>query len=172
MSRVVDWEALATQLGAFKDGREGSDSGMAKQAIEILLGEETLQSAVDYYLSGKPGSELARFVLWQLRPWSAMKHCYNIYKSEEDIETKRTAIELLRIVADRRALEWVGEFLDHPDAGIQVWGIGLLDQLLFSDLVEPEEAENFLKRAENHINPEVRETAEFVRQYLKNRTQQ
>lgn len=168
MSRVVDWEALDRQVRAFEDG-EGCSSGMAKQAIEILLGEEKLKSAVDYYISGKPGSELARFVLWQIRPWSAMKYCYDIYKSEEDIEDKRMAIELLRIVGDRRALEWVGEFLDDPDAGIQIWGVGLLDQLLWSNLIEPEEAKTFLKRAKNHTNSQVRETAKFVRKYLKDR---
>ena len=170
MSNVVDWEALARQLGAFEDG-EIYSSRMAKQAIEILLGEEIFQSAVAYYISGQPGNELARFVLWQIRPWSAMKHCYDIYKSEEDVDIKRDAIELLRVVADRRALGWVGEFLDDPDKGIQIWGIGLLDQLLCSDLIEPEEAEFFLKRAENHNNPGVRQKAEFVREYLKDGTQ-
>ncbi len=169
MSRVVDWEAFARQLGAFEDN-EIYSSGMVKQAIEMLLGEETLQSAVDYYISGKPGSELARFVLWQIRPWSAMKYCYNIYKSDEDIENKRTAIELLRVVSDRRALKWVGEFLGDPDPGIQLWGIGLLDQLLWSDLVEPEEAKELLKKAKKHTNPQVRKTAKFVQKYLKNRT--
>ena len=170
MSKVVDWEALARQLGAFENGG-GYSSTMAKQAIEILLGEEIFQSAVDYYISFQPGYELARFVLWQIRPGSAMKHCYDIYKTEKDVDIKRDAIELLRVVADRRALGWVGEFLDDPDEGIQIWGIGLLDQLLWSDLIEPEEAELFLKQAENHNNPGVRETAESVREYLKDRTQ-
>ncbi len=169
---IVDWEALAGQLGAFEGhhhGTEFSSSRMAQQAIEILLEEETLKSAVDYYISGKPGSGLARSVLWQIHPWSAMKYCYDIYKSEEDIEDKRMAIELLRVVGDRRALKWVDEFLDDPDAGIQLWGVGLLDQLLWSNLVEPKEAKTFLKRAKNHTNPQVRETAKFVRKYLKNR---
>ena len=168
MSEIVDWEALARQLGAFEDS-EIYSSDMAKQAIEILLGKETLLGAVDYYISGKPGSELARFVLWQLRPWSAMKYCYDIYKLDEDIEHKRTAIELLRVVGDRRALKWVGEFLDHPDAGIQVWGVGLLDRLLWSDLVEPSEAKELLKKARSHHNPHVRTKAKFVRKYLKER---
>ncbi len=64
----------------------------------------------------------------------------------------------------------MGEFLDYPDAGIQLWGIGLVDQLLISDLVEPEEAEIFLKKAENHTNPQVRKTADFIREYLKDGT--
>ena len=173
MSEVVDWEALDGQVRTFEDGEDcssGMSSGMAKQAIEILLGEETLKSAVDHYISGgKPGSELARFVLWQIHPWSAMKYCYDIYKSEEDIEDKRMAVELLRVVGDRRALEWIGEFLDDPDVGIQIWGVGLLDQLLCSDLVEPKEAKELLKKAKKHTNPQVRETAKFVRKYLKNR---
>ena len=65
MSKVVDWEALAGQLGAFEGHRHGtefSSSRMAQQAIEILLEKETLKSAVDYYISGKPGSGLARSI--------------------------------------------------------------------------------------------------------------
>ena len=52
------------------------DASYARQAIEILLGEEILRQAVDYYISAEPGSELARYVLWQIHPWSAMNHCY------------------------------------------------------------------------------------------------
>jgi hypothetical protein len=74
---------------------------------------------------------------------------------------------LLRVVADHRTLNWVGEFLDDPDEIVQSWGIGVLDQLLWRDLVLPEEAESLLIRAEGHANPVVREKAGSIRGFLR-----
>ena len=167
MKEEIDWKALAVELGALDGKGESGSDHYARQAIEMLLGEDNLRKAVDYYISGEPGSELARSVLWQVRPWSAMKYCYNICKSDEDIETKRFAIELLRVVADERALEWINEFLEDKDAGIQMWGAGVLDQLMCSRLVEAEEVEHLLLKMEAHANVGVREQAKRIREVMK-----
>jgi hypothetical protein len=156
---AIDWKSLAENLGCIKDGHESGSSDFAKQAITTLLGEENLIEAVDYYISGKPGSELARFVLWQLRPWIAMKYCYDIYKFSENIEARISAIELLRVIADRRVLIWIEEFLSDANEGIQFWGIGIVDQLLFSELVEYEDVQNILEKAREHKNSQVIEKA-------------
>ena len=162
----IDWEALAKQVGSLKaDGESGGDQS-ARRALELLLGEEKLCEAVDYYISGRPGSELVRSVLWLLHPWSAMKYCYDIYKSDTDINRRRFAVELIRVVADRRALAWVREFLDDDDEGIQMWGVGVLDQLLYKEWVSGEEAEGLIVKAETHTNANVRETAQFIRSFL------
>jgi hypothetical protein len=166
MSVEIDWENLATRLGLLtKDGGHcGSDD--ARRALELIVGEEALRASVDYYIAARPGSELARFVLWQLQPWSAMSYCYEIFRGQSAIETRRMAVELVRVVADRRALPWILEFLEDQDADIQSWGVGVLDQMLWSQRVEPEEAEDLLKKAESHENNAVREQAGFVRGYL------
>lgn len=80
-------------------------------------------------------------------------------------------MELLRVVADRRALPWVAEFLNDEDLQVQSWGIGVLDQLLWSELIEPEEAEEVLERAEGHANAAVREHVEFIRTFPRARRQ-
>lgn len=167
MPNAVDWKTLAEQVGTLRDNGEVGDASYARQAIEILLGEEILRQAVDYYISGEPGSELVRYVLWQIHPWSAMNHCYHIYKSDADIEKRRLAIELLRVVADRRAMEWITEFLEEADPQIQMWGAGVLDQLLLSGLISEEEAEESLEKAEKHANPSVREIADSIRERLR-----
>jgi hypothetical protein len=134
-----------------------------------------LRRAVNYYIQANTGndthtgSELARFVLWQLRPWCAMCRCYEIFKGPNSVETRRTAVELLRVVADRRTLPWISEFLQDDDTLIQAWGIGVLDQLLLSELAEPEEAEEILRAAEQHCNESVRERTESIRGYLLSR---
>src|SRR5215831_16738374 len=123
MSKEIDWEELATTLGlVIKDGEQVS-SEAAKHALELLIGEEALRASVDYYISGRPGAELARSVLWQLHPWSAMKYCYEIFNGPRFLEDRRMAVELVRVVADHRALSWVAEFLDDEDSQIQFWGV-------------------------------------------------
>ena len=158
-----NWETIAKQVGAIGDnGNESSSSHMALKAIEILLGEDELRKAVHYYIEGRPGSELLRGVLWQLHPWCAMEECYLIFKSHPDVLHKRFAVELLRVVADRRALEWVQEFLQYNDSEVQQWGIGVIDQLFFSELCYEEEITDILEIAIKHSNIFVREKAEDI----------
>jgi hypothetical protein len=168
----IDWDATRAVLRSEMPERDAAGDDAARRALELLLGEQTLRQSVDYYAELRPARELVRSVLWVLRPWSAMVRCYELAQSPNDIETRRSAVELLRAVADRRALPWISEFLDDPDSQIQLWGIGIVDQLLFSDLVEPGEAEELLKRAEHHENSAVREQAESTRGYLRRREQE
>lgn len=169
MKEQIDWQALAIEVGALKEKGETGSSAFALRAIEILLGENNLRQAVEFYIKLKPGSELARSVLWLLHPFSAMKHCYDIYKSDAPLQDRRQAVELLRVVADRRAVGWIVEFLEDEDEEIQGWGAGVLDQLLWSGLVQPEEVEPLLQKAEVHENSYVKERAEFIRGFLQKR---
>lgn len=169
MSAEIDWENLAASLGLLRADGERSGGDEARRAIEIIIGEDALRASVDYYIAARRGYALARSVLWQIHPWSAMSYCYEIFNGPGSIGDRRLAVELVRVVADRRALPWISEFLQDEDAQIQAWGAGVLDQLLFSYLVEPEEAEDLLKIAEQHENAAVRELMEFVRGYLDDR---
>jgi len=161
---LENWKNIAESVGALStNGEECSSSIMANKAIEIILGENNLREAVHYYIEGKPGSELLRGVLWQLHPWSAMDECYTIFKTNPDIQFKRYAIELLRVVADQRVLPWIPEFLKHEDSQVQQWGVGVIDQLFFSSLCDEEEIAETLDIALQHENQFVREKAEEIK---------
>ena len=169
MSAEIDWHKLSAELGLLRADGETGGSDDARRALELIIGEDALRASVDHYIAYRRGYELARSVLWQLRPWSAMRYCYEIFKGPQKLTVRRAAVELLRVVADRRALPWIPEFLEDSDADIQSWGIGVLDQLLFSELIWPEEAEELIKMAERHQNQLVREGAERIRGYLRTR---
>jgi len=167
----IAWPALASALGTLGgDGVTRSERGgtnVAREAIGILLGSARLSDAVDFYVSGQPGFELARSVLWLLRPWPAMLRCRELFASaQHDVSVRRSAVELLRVVADARALPWVADFLRDPDAGVQLWGIGVVDQLVFSRLVEPDDCAAVLRMAQHHSNAAVRERAAEIAQQL------
>jgi hypothetical protein len=165
----IDWDEIAAALRPEMPDREPAGSDAARRALEMILGDEALRAGVDYYVAHRPAGELVRSVLWLLRPWSAMARCRELASSSNDTDTRRSAVELLRVVADRRALPWVSEFLEDSDSHVQNWGIGILDQLLWSELIEPHDAEEVLDKAAHHHNQEVRERVEFIRSFLLDR---
>src|SRR5262245_34338481 len=110
----IDWETLARTFGSLDENGEHGSSTIAREAIEILIGKERLRDAVDYYVDCRPGYELARMVLWQIRPWCAMERCYEIFMGH-DLERRRAAVELLRVAGDHRVLPWISEFLNDAD---------------------------------------------------------
>jgi len=61
---------------------------------------------------------------------------------------------------------WITEFLEEADPQIQMWGAGVLEQLILSGLISEEEAEESLEKAEKHTNPSVREIADSIRERL------
>lgn len=170
-STVINWERLARELGTLQEDGETGSTALAKQAIERLLGRENIRDAVDYYVSGRRGSELVRSILQEVQPWSAMEYCNELFSTSQDLEVRRSAVELLRVAADRRALGWIESYLRDPDESIQGWGIGVLDQLLFSERIQPDDAIELLKIAVDHPSPGVRKSASSIKEYLSLREQ-
>jgi hypothetical protein len=169
MATDVNWDQLRAALHLEMIDGDAAGSDAARRALQMILGEETLRESVDYYVAMRPARELVRSVLWLLRPWSAMARCHELAQLPNDIEKRRNAVELLRVVGDHRALPWVSDFLKEQDPATQLWGIGLLDQLLWSELIEPDEAEEVLERAARHENEAVRDRVEVIRSYLRDR---
>ncbi len=166
MKNKIDWQIVAKESGwkGHSCGRED-----AKKAIELLLGAENIRAAVDDYISFKPHFELIRNILWYLQPPIAMDYCYDLFKNSKDLETRIYAVELLRVVADKRVVKWIPEFLNDANPAIQNWGIGVLDQLLWSSLVEFDEVKVLLKKSTTHKNEAVRENVDFIIKYLRKR---
>lgn len=165
----IEWEALARRLGTLRDGGESGGTDLAQTALEQILGEDEIRAAVDYYVAGRRGSELARSVLHLLQPWSAMQRCYEIFRTDPDPERRRSAIALLRVVADERALAWVPEFLRDPDEGVQTWGAGVVDQLLWSDLVDEEDCRPALEMMARLPAQGVQRYYTLIREHLDSR---
>lgn len=161
----IDWRDLATRLGAIswtENGRtESGGTAIAQRALCEIIGEEQLIAAVDYYVTGQPGFETAQSVLRQLRPPSAMRRCHEIFATAEDMQTRSDAIFLLSQICDRRVLNWVPAYLSDKDAGIKVWGLRILDQLLIMQGdIEEDEARPFIDAALADPDERVRKSAQ------------
>ena len=167
---TIDWEQLGLALGSIREDRsEQSGTSFAHRALEEIIGVDGCRAAVDHYIGHRPGSELARSVLWHIRPWSAMQRCHEVYNSSEDLDERRSAVELLRVVADSRVLPWIPNFLADSDAGVQTWGAGIVDQLLWSNLIEADDCADLLHVMSEHSNEQVRERYEFICSFLESR---
>ncbi|MEM9219514.1 MAG: HEAT repeat domain-containing protein [Cyanobacteria bacterium P01_F01_bin.150] len=131
---------------------------VSREAIEVLLGEEFFAHAVDWCIHFDKGWGLAEGVLRILRPLG-MKHCYNIYKTSNNLEERQQAVALLKYTSNRRVLDYLPEFLADPDPQRQRLVIEILDQMLFWEDINNEDILPLLETAINHPNDDVRKFA-------------
>lgn len=132
----IEWRKVADEIGALNpDGSEqgaGTSSGL--RALELLLGEENIRGAVDWWASGEPGAFTAEMVLRIIRSTVAMNYCYEIYKNEPDTRRAGAAVFLLYEMADDRVLPWVAEFLEDASMTVRWNGVMALQNILAGPL--------------------------------------
>ncbi len=168
--KKTDWEKVGQKIGSIKDNNERGGTFYAKKAFEEILGKEWIKDAVDKALSNEKGSELAMNCLRLISSELAVDYAYAIYKNEENIERKSMAVWLIKHLALKKSFEWVEEFLNDPN--VIGWGIGVLDQLLWNEIINYEEKKeevNFLlelaiKNSDKELY--ISEQVHFIREYL------
>jgi hypothetical protein len=162
----IDWVKLAREVGSLRDDGESGGTRYAQLALERILGEANIRHAVDLILDAVPGAELTMNVLQHIMSWQATEMAHEAYKTASGARASM-AVWLIKHIAHPQALPWVQAFL--LDDAVAGWGIGLLDQLLWTYRVEPEAVEDLLVQAERHHIENVREQTAFIRSYLKER---
>ena len=138
----------------------------AKLALELFLGKEWIENTVDYIIKFKGEAwDLAIKSLRILESEYATDYAYGIYKNSNNPEYRRQAVFVIKDIAHRKSIDWVEEFLNDDD--VAGWGIGVLDQLLWCERIEPDEkTEELLNLALTKYNGELKENVEFIRGYL------
>ena len=163
----IDWKSIAEVLGTItyvKGGfQEQGGSKIASDALIQIIGEVALRDAVDHYVNGLPGSELARSVLCALKPPCAMDRCHEIFLNSSDAQAASIAINLLQGIADQRVLPWIADYLTSDNMGVRLWGIGIVDQLLHIDAsIDAAQAIPFLEKARLDPDERVRDRANQI----------
>lgn len=164
----IDWGAIAKQVGDITEKGETYGTASGRRALEILLGEDNIRSAVDCWISQRPGCFTAEMVLSIIRSNIAMTRCYEIYKGECGTENASRAIFLLAGIADAEALPWVDEFLEDISENIRWNGLMVLRTLLERPLGDAlaSAARKLLDKAEEDPEPGIRERAKQIRSQL------
>jgi HEAT repeat protein len=166
---AIDWREIAAKVGGLDlDGNErfaGTDGG--RRALELLLGEDNIRDAVDYFISDQPGAFTAEMVLGIISSEIAMKRCLEIYKTEPDPYRACGAVFLLGSMADRKALSWVAEFMSDSNEAVRLNGLRVLQNILFGPLDDEDVAiaKELFDKAESDPDAAVRERATSIRQH-------
>ena len=141
---------------------------VAQLAVAELIGDQAWREAVRDYVAGDDAAEMIHSVLRLIRPAAAEQECLRLWREGTGSE-RSCAIELLRVTARPQVLALVPEFLADPDEEVQAWGASVLDQLVWDEVVEPEQAEHCLELMESHPAQHIRELAAWVREYVAER---
>jgi hypothetical protein len=155
----IDWDWVHRTL---RTGNFGG-TGVAQQALELVIGETRFRDAVDWCVDGRPGANLARTVLRDVRPPSAGRRCIEIFRSEQDPQRRQSAIEILCLVAVNDQLYVVEELFNDADPIIQEYGAAILETLVETRLRSDPDPEPVVVLAEMHSNERVREKAQTIR---------
>ncbi|MFC2107522.1 hypothetical protein ACFLRY_04205 [Bacteroidota bacterium] len=140
------WKKIALKIGSIQSENDTLEQGgteFAKRAMEEILGEEWIKDAVKYAMDGEIGSEIAMNCLRLISSVEAAKYAYCIY-----IESEK-------------------------DEAVMDWGIGLLDQLLWCEIIdynqEQERINSLFELAYNNSNGRLKDNIDFIKDYLKQR---
>ncbi len=172
----TDWERLGLKLGSikYKDGSYEGETGsseLAKEAIEEVLGDNWIKETTEYAISFKPGAELAMNCLRLISSYKAAEHAYNLYKNSTNQNEKNNAVWLIKHLRAKKSYGWIEEFIN--DDNVATWGLGLLDQLLWNEIIDYEEEKKhvdyLIDLASKKDSPELNESISFIRSYLKER---
>jgi hypothetical protein len=130
---ITNWEELATKLNVLRpDGSETYTYHNSQEALEEILGEEWIRHAVDAFINGDKGNELAIKTLRRLNSRKASEYAYQIFheNKDTDIQKARLAIWAMDDILHPICLKYADEFLDDPRFVNQaVW---LIKELIFN----------------------------------------
>ncbi|MEO1485891.1 MAG: hypothetical protein AAFU57_09095 [Bacteroidota bacterium] len=165
----TDWNRLDKDLS-----KEIKSYGTirAKKALETILGdtwiEDAVQKATEY---NAHSSELAMDCLRHISSVKAAKIAYQIYLNDTNNDRKSMAVWLIKQLAVEESYEWIEDFLN--DQNVMVWGIGVLDQLLWCEIIdyedEKERVDYLFELSLNNSNGALKENVDFIKSYLHER---
>jgi hypothetical protein len=171
---ITNWEELATKLNVLRaDGSELYIFHNSQEALEEILGEEWIRHAVDAFINGDKGNELAIKTLRRLNSKKASEYAYQIFheNKDTDIQKARYAIWAMDDILHPICLKYADEFLDDPRFVNQaVW---LIKELIYNIHMqfEPTDFDAILLKAEtaksDSPNNQNAETITNLREFLR-----
>jgi hypothetical protein len=131
----TDWQALSKKLGVLKDdGSELYEGINSSQALEEILGDEWLRDAVNAFIEGTPGNELAIKTLRLIYSPRAAAMAFNIYNEYKDtnFDKANIAVWALSNIRTKDSLDYVEEIIKRPEYETQAFAV--LRNLIFDHL--------------------------------------
>jgi HEAT repeat protein len=152
IAEMINWSRLEDEI---LPPDKSYGNGTARKFLAKIVEEPEFRSGIELYVNGEPGGELARCVLRCIRPWPAMKVCYDIFKNDDAVKRRINAVEMLQIIGDLQVVPWVKDFLQDPDDRIQEAGAGIIERLFKDGYVARSHIKGALTLMRKHSNREV-----------------
>jgi hypothetical protein len=133
---TTNWETLALKMGILNpDGSESYLGQYAYNALEEILGDEWIQHAVDTFINGEKGNELAIKTVRQLHSKKAAEYAFKVFNDHKntDIQKANLAIFAMCDILHPLCMTYIETFLaDEKYANTGLW---LMRQLLFDSII-------------------------------------
>jgi hypothetical protein len=163
----TDWQVLSKKLGVIReDGSELYLGIHSAQALEEILGDEWLQHAIDTFIEGTPGNELAIKTLRYICSPKAAQMAYIIYDENKELDEQkaRMAVWALSDIRTPLAMDYVEEIMkDNRYEGIS---FAVYRNLVFDHLhwFEKVRVYNILNKFADDLNEEKTELKQYLDQ--------
>ena len=143
MNLKTNWEALSLKMGVLQPNGSELYLGQSKQAIEEILGQNWIEEAVDWFIEGKKGNELAIKTLRYIGSQKAAEYAHNIFTENRTSNVNKANLALWAICEIRHPLciKYVEECLGHES--YEPIALAILRNLIF-DYTLSFEAEQLL----------------------------
>lgn len=167
----INWKKLDTELTE-EYNIKSYGTFRAQKALEVILGDEWIKQAVEQAINfNGNSSELAMNCLRHISSKKAAVMAYSIYKNDPIEDRRVMAVCLIKQLAVKESYNWVEEFLE--DKKVIMWGLGVLDQLLWCNVIDYDEESNqvdfLLHLAVKNSNGELQDNVDFIKGYLVDR---
>jgi hypothetical protein len=162
----TNWEQLSRQLGVLQaDGSEFYQGFHSSNALEEILGDEWLQHAVDTFIEGAPGNELAIKTLRFISSPKAAKMAYKVYSDNKDTDQQKASLAVwaLSDIRTTLSMDYAEEIIERPEyEGI---AISVLRNLIFDHmhLFTEQRLNNVLDK----VSPKYLEDIEPLKSFVK-----
>jgi hypothetical protein len=163
---TTNWEVLATKMGVLKpDGSEEYLGQYEYNALEEILGDEWIEYAVDTFINGEKGNELAIKTVRQLRSKKAAEYAFKVFNDHKntDVQKANLAIFAMCDILHPLCMTYVETFLEYEK--FTNTGLWLMRQLLFDSVIfyDKKQLNALLKKAKFGD----KETIDLIKLYIK-----
>ena len=90
----TDWEALSKKLGVLQANGSELYTGQSMQALEEILGDECIEHAIDYFIEGDKGNELAIKTIRRIQSNKAAVYAYKIFTENKNTNVQKASLAL------------------------------------------------------------------------------
>jgi hypothetical protein len=162
----TDWGAISTKLGLLKyPGSELYEGINSSQALEEILGDEWLRDAVNAFIEGTPGNELAIKTLRLIYSPRAAAMAFKIYNENKDtnFDKANIAVWALSDIRTKDSLDYIEEIIKRPEYETQAFGV--LRNLIF-DHLQWFDGQRLLTILEN-VSDNLKEDANGLKNFIR-----